>query len=70
MGSRKKGNGLHGITNLDPHIYTPEQMEERRRKNREYFEEYEKKTMKASTNQHQENSTLKVREKDNTLNEK
>ena len=39
MGSRGKGNGLLDITNLDPYIYTEEERETRRQKNKELFKE-------------------------------
>ena len=35
-----KGNGLHGITNLDAHIYTKEELEQRRLRNKELFREH------------------------------
>ena len=41
MRKRDKGNGLVGISNLDRHIYTKEELEDGRRKNKEFFREYD-----------------------------
>ena len=38
--SRGKGNGLHGITNLDRHIFSEEELEQRRLRKEELFREY------------------------------
>ena len=44
--SRGKGIGLHGITNLDKHIYSNEELEQRRLRNKELFREHDEENMK------------------------
>ena len=44
--SRGKGNGLRGITNLDRHIYSEEELEQRRLKNKEYMKAHDEEKAK------------------------
>lgn len=43
---RGKGNGLRGITNLDKHIYSKEELEQRRLRNKEYMKEHDEEKAK------------------------
>ncbi len=44
--ARGKGNGLHGISNLDKHIYSKEELNQRRLKNKELFREHDEEKAK------------------------
>ena len=43
---RGKGNGLHGITNMDKHVYSEDELEQKRLRIKDYFRDHDEERAK------------------------